>query len=106
MIVERVCARDYNDVQHVGHYFCRGVLVVMDLTAMTDEEARQLVDFCAGLICARGGDMERLSPKVFMLVPSVSATPSTTTGIVKRLRPRDYNEVLYVGHYFREGIWI
>jgi FtsZ-interacting cell division protein YlmF len=70
VIVERVHARDYNDVRQVGHYFCKGVLVVMDLTAMTDEEARQLVDFAAGLICARGGDMERLSPKIFMLVPS------------------------------------
>ncbi|MFB9834741.1 cell division protein SepF [Actinoallomurus acaciae] len=42
---------------------------------MTDEEARQLVDFCAGLICARGGDMERLSPKVFMLAPSGLTRP-------------------------------
>ena len=104
MIVETVRPRDYNDVRRVGHYFCKGILVVMDLTAMADDEARQLVDFAAGLICARGGDMERLSPKVFMLVPSVSATPSATRGIVKRLRPRDYNEVLYVGHYFREGV--
>jgi cell division inhibitor SepF len=104
VMVERVRARDYDDVRHVGHYFCKGVLVVMDLTAMSDEEGRQLVDFAAGLICARGGDMERLSPKVFMLVPSVPATPRTAAGIVKRLRPRDYNEVLYVGHYFREGI--
>ncbi|GLY78289.1 cell division protein SepF [Actinoallomurus iriomotensis] len=104
MIVERLRPRGYNDVRQVGHYFCKGVLVVMDLTAMTDEEARQLVDFAAGLICARGGDMQRLSPKVFMLVPAEPATPSSTTGIVKKLRPRDYNEVLYVGHYFRQGI--
>ncbi|MDN3359501.1 cell division protein SepF [Actinomadura sp. DC4] len=93
--------RDYNDVRHVGHYFCKNVLVVMDLTAMPDDEARQLVDFAAGLICARGGDMERLSPKVFMLVPAGSGPVS---GIVKKLSPRDYNEVLHVGHYFREGV--
>jgi FtsZ-interacting cell division protein YlmF len=54
----------------VGHYFCKGVLVVMDLMAMADDDVRQLVDFAAGLICARGGDMERLSLKVFMLVPA------------------------------------
>ncbi|WP_345366384.1 cell division protein SepF [Actinoallomurus liliacearum] len=96
--------RDYNDVRYVGHYFRKGVLVVMDLTAMTDDEARQLVDFSAGLIYGRGGDMERLSHKVFLLIPSTPAEPGTTTGIVKRLRPRDYNEVLHVGHYFREGV--
>ena len=103
-MVETVQARDYNDARQVGHYFCKGVLVVMDLTAVTDDEARQLVDFAAGLICARGGDMERLSPKVFMLTPALPAAPGATTGVIKRLRPRDYNEVLYVGHYFREGV--
>jgi cell division inhibitor SepF len=102
--VERVRPRDYDDVRSVGHYFRQGILVVMDLTAMADDEARQLVDFAAGLICGRGGDMQRLSPKVFLLMPSTPAKPGATTGIVKRLRPRDYNEVLYVGHYFRIGI--
>jgi FtsZ-interacting cell division protein YlmF len=43
--------------------------------ALTHDEARQLVDFAAGLICARGGDMERLSPKVSMLVPAGLAKP-------------------------------
>jgi FtsZ-interacting cell division protein YlmF len=76
-MVERVRARDYDDVRHVGHYFRKGVLVVMDLTAMADEEARQLVDFAAGLICARGGDMQRLSPKVFMLIPAGLTGPGT-----------------------------
>ncbi|WP_433179232.1 cell division protein SepF [Actinoallomurus sp. CA-150999] len=104
MILETVRPRGYNDVGRVGHYFREGLLVVMDLTAMADDEARQLVDFAAGLICGRGGDMQRLSPKVFLLIPSVPARPGTTTGIVKRLRPRDYNEVLYVGHYFRNGV--
>jgi FtsZ-interacting cell division protein YlmF len=96
--------RDYNDVRYVGHYFRKGVLVLMDLTAMDDDEARQLVDFAAGLICGRGGDMQRLESKVFLLIPSAPATSGITTGVVKRLRPRDYNEVLHVGHYFREGV--
>jgi cell division inhibitor SepF len=104
VIVETVRPRSYNDVGRVGHYFREGLLVVMDLTAMADDEARQLVDFAAGLICGRGGDMQRLSTKVFLLIPSVPARPGTTTASVKRLRPRDYNEVLYVGHYFRNGV--
>lgn len=103
-MVETVRARGYDDVCQVGHYFRQGVLVVMDLTEMAEDEARQLVDFAAGLICGRGGDMQRLGPKVFLLIPAAPAEPGTTTGFVKRLRPRDYNEVLYVGHYFREGV--
>jgi FtsZ-interacting cell division protein YlmF len=28
------------------------------------------VDFCAGLICGRGGEMERLDKKIFLLQPA------------------------------------
>jgi FtsZ-interacting cell division protein YlmF len=34
------------------------------------------VDFAAGLIFGRGGDLDRLSPKVFLLVPSGLAKPT------------------------------
>ncbi|MDP9863357.1 MULTISPECIES: cell division protein SepF [Streptosporangium] len=62
--------RDYSEALYVGQYFREGIPVVMDLTAVADEEAKQFVDFAAGLICGRRGDMERLSPKVFLLLPS------------------------------------
>ncbi|MEU0481884.1 cell division protein SepF [Streptosporangium sp. NPDC006013] len=76
MILETVRPRDYNDVRHVGQYFREGIPVVMDLTAVADDEARQFVDFAAGLICGRRGDMERLSPKIFLLIPSGSTKPN------------------------------
>ncbi|MBB4938149.1 FtsZ-interacting cell division protein YlmF [Streptosporangium album] len=41
----------------------------MDLTKLPDSEAKQFVDFAAGLVFGRGGDMDRLSPKVFLLMP-------------------------------------
>ncbi|MFI6509948.1 MULTISPECIES: cell division protein SepF [Streptosporangium] len=64
-----LCPQDYNEVLHVGHYFRTGVPVVMDLTGVPDGEAKQFVDFAAGLVFGRGGDMDRLSPKVFLLMP-------------------------------------
>ncbi|MCO5986616.1 cell division protein SepF [Actinoallomurus spadix] len=77
-MVETVRARGYDDVRQVGHYFRQGVLVAMDLTEVAEDEARQLVDFAAGLICARGGDMERLSPRIFLLVPAGPTRPDAT----------------------------
>ncbi|GHE27844.1 hypothetical protein GCM10017673_32650 [Streptosporangium violaceochromogenes] len=79
MILETVSPRDYNDIRQVGHYFRKDIPVVMDLTGVPDDEARQLVDFAAGLICGRRGDMERLSPKIFLLVPSGTARPDAAT---------------------------
>ncbi len=70
MMVKTLRPRDYNEVLHVGHFFRKGVPVVMDLSAMTDDEARPLVDFAAGLICGRGGNMDRIDKKVFLLQPA------------------------------------
>lgn len=68
-MIRTLCPKDYNEVLHVGHFFRKGDPVLMDLTELTDDVARQLVDFCAGLICGRGGEMERLGKRLFLLQP-------------------------------------
>ncbi|MET9343177.1 cell division protein SepF [Nonomuraea sp. NPDC003804] len=69
-MIKTLRPQDYNEVLHVGHYFRKGVPVLIDLTQLTDDVAKQLVDFCAGLICGRGGEMERVDRKIFLLQPS------------------------------------
>ncbi|MFC4536420.1 cell division protein SepF [Sphaerisporangium dianthi] len=61
--------QDYNEVLYVGHFFRKGMPVVMDLTGMSDADAKPLVDFAAGLVFGRRGDMDRIAHKVFLLVP-------------------------------------
>ncbi|GAA1004602.1 hypothetical protein Aple_096420 [Acrocarpospora pleiomorpha] len=68
-MVKTLCPKDYAEALYVGHFFRTGVPVVMDLSRLADSEARQFVDFAAGLVFGRGGDMDRLSPKVFLLMP-------------------------------------
>lgn len=72
-MIKTLRPRDYNEAFHVGHFFRKDVPVLMDLTQLTDDVARQMVDFCAGLVCGRGGDMERLNRRIFLLQPP--ATP-------------------------------
>lgn len=76
-MVKTLRPRDYSEALYVGHFFRnKRVPVVMDLTALTEEVARQYVDFAAGLVFGRGGDMDRLSPKVFLLVPAGLTKPA------------------------------
>jgi len=70
--------RSYSDVLHVGRYFRDDFTVVMDLTDLTDTDPTPLVDFAAGLIVGRGGEMERLAPRVFLLRPR-SPEPAAAT---------------------------
>jgi FtsZ-interacting cell division protein YlmF len=76
-MIKTLCPKDYGEALYVGHFFRTGVPVVMDLSGLPDSEARQFVDFAAGLVFGRGGDMDRLSPKVFLLMPrGMSNRPS------------------------------
>ena len=72
-MVKTLRPESYNDIYYVGHYFREGLAVVMDLTALSNVDAMPLVDFAAGLIVGRGGFMERIAPKVFLLRPPEAA---------------------------------
>ncbi|MEV4377522.1 cell division protein SepF [Streptosporangium sp. NPDC049644] len=78
-MIKTLCPRDYNEAIYVGHFFRTGTPVVMDLTKLPDSEAKQFVDFAAGLVFGRGGNMDRLSPKVFLLMPRGTAERSSAS---------------------------
>ena len=42
----------------------------MNLTQMSESEARRMVDFASGLTQGLYGHIERVTPKVFLLSPS------------------------------------
>jgi FtsZ-interacting cell division protein YlmF len=77
-MIKTLSPQNYGEVLYVGHFFRKGVPVVMDLTGMPDAEAKPLVDFAAGLVFGRGGAMDRLSHKVFLLLPAAMVGPTIT----------------------------
>ncbi|GGM23733.1 MULTISPECIES: cell division protein SepF [Micromonospora] len=66
-MIKTLRPRDYDEAIYIGHYFCEGFTVVMDLTGLTSEQARSFVDFASGLVIGRDGGMERVAPRVFVL---------------------------------------
>jgi len=61
--------RSYNDARVIGEAFRSGTPVIMNLSEMTDADAKRLVDFSAGLIFGLHGAIERVTTKVFLLSP-------------------------------------
>ena len=61
--------RTYNEARVIGENFRDGIPVIMDLSEMSDAEAKRLVDFAAGLIFSVRGNIERVTSKVFLLSP-------------------------------------
>ena len=62
--------RTYNEAKTIGENFREGVPVIMNLTDMSDADAKRLVDFAAGLVFGLHGSIERVTAKVFLLSPS------------------------------------
>ena len=61
--------RTYNEAKVIGENFREGVPVIMNLTDMSDADAKRLVDFAAGLVFGLHGEIERVTNKVFLLSP-------------------------------------
>ncbi|TXR55721.1 cell division protein SepF [Quadrisphaera setariae] len=75
--------RTYNEAKAIGECFRGGVPVIMNLTDMSDADAKRLVDFSAGLVFGLHGNIERVTNKVFLLSPAHVEVTGEPVGQVK-----------------------
>lgn len=61
--------RQYRDAQGIAESFREGVPVIINLSQMTEPDARRLIDFASGLSQGLYGRIERVTSKVFLLSP-------------------------------------
>jgi len=62
--------RQYRDAQAIAESFREGIPVIINLSQMSEGDARRLIDFASGLSQGLYGKIERVTPKVFLLSPS------------------------------------
>ncbi|MFZ7087771.1 cell division protein SepF [Curtobacterium sp. RRHDQ10] len=71
--------REYKDAQTIAESFRDGVPVIINLSQMTEGDARRMIDFASGLSLGLYGKIERVTNKVFLLSPAhiaVSGEPA------------------------------
>lgn len=61
--------KQYRDAQVIAEAFREGVPVIINLSQMSDGDARRLIDFASGLSLGLHGRIERVTNKVFLLSP-------------------------------------
>lgn len=66
--------RQYKDAQLIAESFREGVPVIINLSQMSEPDARRLIDFASGLSQGLYGKIERVTSKVFLLSPEHVAT--------------------------------
>jgi cell division inhibitor SepF len=77
--------RQYRDAQVIAESFREGVPDIINLSQMSDADARRLIDFASGLSQGLYGKIERVTSKVFLLSPAhvvVSGEAGETEGDV------------------------
>ncbi|WP_127128293.1 cell division protein SepF [Georgenia sp. SYP-B2076] len=60
----------YNEARVIGEAFREGTPVIMNLTGMSESDAKRMVDFSAGLVFGLHGAIERVTNRVFLLSPA------------------------------------
>jgi cell division inhibitor SepF len=61
--------RSFVDARTIGERYRDGAPVIINLTDLSDSDARRLVDFAAGLAFAMRGDIDKITNKVFLISP-------------------------------------
>ena len=65
----------YADAREVAAHFRSGVPVIVNIGAMSEADAKRMLDFMIGLKEGLEGHLRRVTPKVFLLSPqNVSVT--------------------------------
>lgn len=72
--------RQYKDAQVIAENFREGIPVIINLSQMSEPDARRLVDFASGLSQGLYGKIERVTNKVFLLSPAHVAVSGDTAG--------------------------
>lgn len=67
--VVRMTPSAYSDVRAIGEGFRAGDVMSMDLSGLTPDDAKRMIDFASGLTFGLNGTIERLGGKVFLLTP-------------------------------------
>lgn len=61
--------KQYRDAQAIAEQFRDGLPVIINVSQMSDADARRLIDFASGLSMGLYGRIERVTSKVFLLSP-------------------------------------
>src|SRR3546814_18744413 len=86
--------KQYRDAQVIAENFREGAPVIINLSQLSDADARRMIDFASGLSMGLYGRIERVTCKVFMLSSehftlSGECRPATADTKIGRARIRD-----------------
>jgi len=76
----------FGEAAKIGETFKEGVPIVLNLTTTDEKQAQKLIDFASGMAFVTDGKLERITPRVFLLIPaSIEFTESDRDQLADRV---------------------
>jgi len=72
--------KDFGEVRIIGEYFRRDIPVLFDVHDLDASDAKRVIDFASGAILGRRGEIERVSNRVFLMLPPNARILTPKTG--------------------------
>ncbi|MCL2483032.1 MAG: cell division protein SepF [Propionibacteriaceae bacterium] len=67
----------FSEAARIGESFKDGVPVILNLSTTDEKQAQKLIDFASGMAFVTDGKLERITPRVFILIPSTVVLTQT-----------------------------
>jgi len=68
--IRHVRPYSFAEAAKIGESFKEGVPIVLNLTTTDEKQAQKLIDFASGMAFVTDGKLERITPRVFLLIPA------------------------------------
>jgi cell division inhibitor SepF len=80
----------FSEAAKIGETFKDGVPIILNLTSTDEKQAQKLIDFASGMAFVTDGRLERITPRVFIIIPaSVHLTEADKDQLTEAHRLRE-----------------
>ena len=85
--IRHVRPYSFSEAANIGETYKEGVPIVLNLTTTDEKQAQKLIDFASGMAFVTDGKLERITPRVFLIIPaSIEFTESDRDQLADRVR--------------------
>jgi cell division inhibitor SepF len=60
----------FSEAAEIGESFKSGIPIILNLTNTDERQAQKLIDFAAGMAFVTDGKLEKITPRVFIIIPA------------------------------------
>ncbi|MDR0488144.1 MAG: cell division protein SepF [Propionibacteriaceae bacterium] len=62
--------QSFAEAAKIGETFKEGIPIILNMSTTDQKQAQKLIDFASGMAFVTDGRLERITPKVFILIPA------------------------------------